>query len=83
MKSYIAGVIIIFVIYLCFEENIVKNIFYKEFIQKLLLMIILFCSIFNLILLKINIGSNTIEIGLTSIILFIYTYFLLCIKKII
>ncbi|MBU3180281.1 O-antigen ligase family protein [Clostridium psychrophilum] len=82
MKNYIAGVIIIFAIYLCFEESIVENILYKETIQKLLLLIILFCSIFNLILIKVNIGSNTIEIGLFSTVLFVYLYiFIIMYKK--
>jgi hypothetical protein len=82
MKSYIAGAIIIFGIYLCFEENIVKNSFYKEIIEKLLLYIVILCSIFNLVLIRVHIGSYNIEIGLLSIILMIYLYiFFIMYKK--
>ena len=82
MKSYIAGVIITFGIYLCFEENIVKKIFYKEIIEKFLLFIIILCCMFNLVLIKLHIGSFYIEIGLLSIILIIYLYiFFIMYKK--
>ena len=82
VKSYIAGGIITLVIYLCFEENIVKNPFYKEIIEKLLLFIIILCSIFNLVLIKLDMGSYNIEIGLFSIILLIYLYiFFIMYKK--
>lgn|GEM_PF-1158536 len=82
MKSYIAGIIITFVIYLCFEENIVKNPFYKEIIEKFLLFIIILCSIFNLVLIKLSVGSYDIEIGLFSIILLVYLYiFFIMYKK--
>lgn len=81
VKSYIAGIIIILVIYLCFEQNIVKKPFYKEIIEKLLLFIIILCSIFNLVLIKISIGSYHIEIGLFSIILLTYLYISLIMYK--
>lgn len=82
MKNYIAMAIILFGIYLCFEENIVKNSFYKEIIEELLLLVVIFCCIFNLVLIKLNIGSDSIEIGILSIIMLIYVYiFFVMFKK--
>lgn len=82
MKSYITGAIIIFGIYLCFLENIVKNPFYKEITEKLLLFFIILCCTFNLVLIRLDIGSYNIEIGLLSIILMIYLYvFFIMYKK--
>ena len=82
MKSYIAGTIIILAIYLCFEENIVKNSLYKEITEELLLFIIILCCMFNLILIKLHIGFYNIQIELLSIILLIYLYiFFIMYKK--
>lgn len=82
MKVYIAGAIITLAIYLCFEENIVKNSFYKEIIEELLFLIIILCSIFNLVLIRLHIGSYNIQIGILSIILIIYLYiFFIMYKK--
>jgi len=82
VKSYIAGIIITFVIYLCFEENIVKNSFYKEIIEQFLLFNIILYSIFNLVLIKLGMGTYDIEIGLFTIILLVYLYiFFIMYKK--
>jgi hypothetical protein len=82
VKNYIAAAIIIMFIYLCFEEHIVKNSVYKEIIEKLLLFTIILCCIFNLVLIRLHIGSFNVEIGLLSIILLIFLYiFFIMYKK--
>lgn len=74
MKVYIVGAIIIAAVYLCFKVNLEKNYIHRQFIEKLLLYIIVLCSVFNLILIKLNIGSYNIEIGILSILPLIYLY---------
>lgn len=83
MKTILAGSIIIFGIYLCMVENIVKNSFYKEITEKLLLLLIVLCSIFNLVLIKLDIGSYSIEIGILTILLLTCLYvFYIMYKKV-
>ncbi|MCJ7688478.1 MAG: hypothetical protein MUO60_04065, partial [Clostridiaceae bacterium] len=82
MKTAIAGLIIMFGICLCFMESIVKNSLYKEITEKFLLSIIIFCSIFNLVLIRIDIGSYKIEIGILTILFLTYLYiFFIMYKK--
>lgn len=83
MKTILAGSIIICGIYLCMVENIVKNSFYKEITEKLLLFLIILCSIFNLVLIKLDIGSYNIEIGILTILLltYLYTFYIMYKKR--
>ncbi|MBK5240623.1 O-antigen ligase [Clostridium sp.] len=85
MKTILAGSIIICGIYLCMVENIVKNSFYKEITEKLLLFLIILCSIFNLVLIKLDIGSYNIEIGILTILLltYLYTFYIMYKKRLI
>jgi len=74
MKLFIAAAIIAFGGYLSIEENIVKNPVLKDIVEKLLLFIVILCSIFNLVLIKFSIYNFKIEIGLLSILLLVYIY---------
>jgi hypothetical protein len=74
MKMYIILVIMLAAVYLGFKVNIERNSLHKQISEELLLYIIVLCSAFNLVLLKLNIGSFNIEIGILSVIFLIYLY---------
>lgn len=74
MKMYITLIIIMMSVYLAFKVNIEKNSLYKQLIEKFILYSIILCSAFNLVLIQLNVGNFTIEIGILSIVLLIYLY---------